>query len=74
MTRPPLRAALAGVRDTVPLMIGTLPFGIIYGATAVFLALEFDARERKRLVADIEEGFSPVCLGPREAPETSLAA
>lgn len=39
-----------------------------YGASAVFLALEFDERERKRMVADIEEGFSPVCLGAREAP------
>jgi hypothetical protein len=37
-----------------------------YGATAVFLALEFDAAERKRLIADIEEGFSPVFLGARE--------
>jgi len=42
-----------------------------YGATAVFLALEFDGAERKRMVTDIEEGFSPVCLGARE---TSLAA
>jgi len=40
-----------------------------YGASAVFLALEFDARERKRMVADIEEGFSPVFLSPREVPE-----
>lgn len=44
-----------------------------YGASAVFLALEFDARERKRLVADIEEGFSPVCLSPRDMPEVQAA-
>jgi hypothetical protein len=36
----------------------------------VFLALEFDARERKCMVADIEEGFSPVCLNPRETCTT----
>ncbi|HAE25768.1 hypothetical protein HAD_06685 [Hyphomonas adhaerens MHS-3] len=45
-----------------------------YGATAVFLALEFDARERKCLVADIEEGFSPVCLNPRDMAEAPVAA
>ena len=42
-----------------------------YGASAVFLALEFDARERKRLVADIKEGFNLVCLGDREVPLTA---
>ncbi|MCA8901486.1 MAG: hypothetical protein KDA53_09565, partial [Hyphomonas sp.] len=39
-----------------------------YGATAVFLALEFDGAERKRMVADIEEGFSPVCMSARAEP------
>ena len=34
-----------------------------YGANAVFLSVEFDAATRKRMVNDIEEGFSPVCLG-----------
>ncbi|MEZ5946481.1 MAG: hypothetical protein R3C13_13680 [Hyphomonas sp.] len=39
-----------------------------YGATAVFLALEFEAADRKRMVADIEEGFTPVCFGARVEP------
>ena len=32
-------AALAGARDTIPLMIGTLPFGVIYGTSAVAAGL-----------------------------------
>lgn len=34
-----------------------------YGANAVFVSLEFDGAARKAMVNDIEEGFSPVCLG-----------
>lgn len=33
------RIALSGVRDTIPLMIGTLPFGVIYGTLAVAAGL-----------------------------------
>ena len=36
-----------------------------YGASVVFLALEFDADKRRHMLADVEEGFSPVCLGAR---------
>ena len=39
-----------------------------YGATAVFLATEFDGHTRKHMVADIQEGFSPVCLSEQAAP------
>jgi len=39
MSRPRLRAALSGIRDTLPLMIGTLPFAIIYGTAAVAAGL-----------------------------------
>lgn len=31
-----------------------------YGATAVFVALEFDAGMRRHMVADLEAGFQPV--------------
>ena len=33
------RIALSGMRDTIPLMIGTLPFGVIYGTLAVAAGL-----------------------------------
>lgn len=33
------RIALSGVRDTIPLMVGTLPFGVIYGTLAVAAGL-----------------------------------
>ncbi len=36
-----------------------------YGASAVFLAHEFDGGTRKQMSSDIEAGFSPVCLGAR---------
>ena len=39
MSRPRLRAALTGVRDTLPLMLGTLPFAVIYGTAAVAAGL-----------------------------------
>ena len=32
-------ALVAGARDTIPLMIGTLPFGVIYGTSAVAAGL-----------------------------------
>ncbi len=31
-----------------------------YGASAVFVAMEFDPSVRKRMVADLEAGFQPV--------------
>jgi len=31
-----------------------------YGASAVFVSLEFDPSERKQIVADLEAGFRPV--------------
>ncbi|WP_291045513.1 hypothetical protein [Hyphomonas sp.] len=31
-----------------------------YGASAVFVALEFDAATRRQIVADLEAGFQPV--------------
>jgi len=31
-----------------------------YGASAVFVALEFDGATRKQIVADLEAGFQPV--------------
>jgi len=39
MPTPSIRPALVGVRDTVPLMIGTLPFAVIYGTAAVAAGL-----------------------------------
>ncbi|MGH1422019.1 MAG: hypothetical protein ACRBEQ_09390 [Hyphomonas sp.] len=32
-----------------------------YGATTVFVALEFEGSARKEMVSDLEAGFSPVC-------------
>ena len=73
MTAPGLRAHAAsfGTHDLQP--IWALAEAERYGASAVFLALEFDARERKCMVADIEEGFSPVCLNPRDAQDVQAA-
>mgnify|MGYP001245325173 FL=1 len=45
-----------------------------YGANAVFLAVEFDATARKRMVNDIEEGFSPVCFTSPAPAGTRIAA
>lgn len=32
-----------------------------FGATAVFVALEFEGDVRKAMIEDLEAGFSPVC-------------
>lgn len=32
-----------------------------YGATTVFISLEFDGEMRKEMVGDLEAGFSPLC-------------
>ncbi|MFI5275959.1 MAG: AzlC family ABC transporter permease, partial [Ktedonobacterales bacterium] len=35
----PTRALLLGARDTLPLLPGTVPFGLIYGATALAVGI-----------------------------------
>jgi len=45
-----------------------------YGARAVFLATEFDARARRVMVDDIEAGFSPVCMSDRSRAEDAPIA
>ena len=35
----PSRALLLGARDTLPLLPGTIPFGLIYGATALTVGM-----------------------------------
>jgi len=43
ITLTPRGAFLAGLRDTVPLLIGTAPFGLIYGALAISAELSAGA-------------------------------
>lgn len=45
-----------------------------YGANAVFVALEFEAGKRKRMVNDIEEGFTPVCFSDHARTSARIAA
>tara|TARA_R100001143_G_scaffold15561_3_gene17806 strand:+ start:6821 stop:7174 length:354 start_codon:yes stop_codon:yes gene_type:complete len=45
-----------------------------YGARAVFLATEFDARTRRLIVNDIEAGFSPVCVTDRSRADAAPIA
>lgn len=46
-----------------------------YGASAVFVALEFDAPVRKQIVADLEAGFRPIISsGVRTGQVIRLAA
>lgn len=39
-----------------------------YGATTVFVALEFDPAMRAAMIADLEGGFMPVCRTAQAAP------
>ncbi|MFN7055304.1 hypothetical protein [Hyphomonas sp.] len=36
-----------------------------FGASAVFVAMEFDGGARRAMVADLEAGFTPVCRAPQ---------
>ncbi|PSN15004.1 branched-chain amino acid ABC transporter permease [filamentous cyanobacterium CCT1] len=43
MERSPRREALAGARDIIPLVVGAIPFGIIFGTLAQSSGLSFGA-------------------------------
>ena len=43
VTGSPLSEFLAGARDTFPLIVGAIPFGLIFGALALSSGLSFGA-------------------------------